>query len=362
MPCVWREWGSMTRVDRKWFIPDTVWVWGDEGWLVPLRRQDAPSDWAELCQSDDPIITQVDDGATDRGLEPTSSSSAPSLMQEMISMLDVEAGMKILEIGSGTGYNAALLAQLAGAENVTTVEVDPNVADHARSALHKADFPVTVVTGDGAFGYPEHAPYDRVIATASVRDIPYTWVAQCRDSGRILLPWGSNLDSGGVLLTLTVHNDGTAEGKLSEPVAFMRVREQRRKNVSWSDDEYEGNFTQTTTSHFPREVFEVSSTARFAVGTRLPELSPGKTKNRDGSHTYRISEYTSDSWASLTPGPHGKHIVRQQGARRLWDSLEAAYDWWLQAGRPEPDRFGITVTPEGQRIWLDSPDNDLPPL
>ncbi len=115
-------------------------------------------------------------------------------MQEMISMLDVEAGMKILEIGSGTGYNAALLAQLAGAENVTTVEVDPNIADHARSAQHKAGFPVTVITGDGASGHPEHAPYDRVIATASVRDIPYTWVAQCRDSGRILLPWGSNLD------------------------------------------------------------------------------------------------------------------------------------------------------------------------
>ena len=153
----------MTGVNRQWFIPDMVWVWADDGWLIPLRRQDAPDDWADLCRSDDPIIIQVDDGATDRGMQPTSSSSAPSLMHEMIGMLDVKAGMKVLEIGTGTGYNAAILAEIAGVENVTTVEVDPDIANHARSALRKADFPVTVITGDGASGYHGQAPYDRVI-------------------------------------------------------------------------------------------------------------------------------------------------------------------------------------------------------
>lgn len=71
-------------------------------------------------------------------------------MRHMIDALDVAPGMRVLEIGAGTGYNAALLAQ-AGAE-VTTVEIDADVAAHARTALHTAGTGVAVVTGDGAGG------------------------------------------------------------------------------------------------------------------------------------------------------------------------------------------------------------------
>jgi hypothetical protein len=68
-----------------------------------------------------------------------------------------------------------------------------------------------------------------------------------------------------------------------------------------------------------------------------------------------LSHAGSRSWASLTAGP-GEHEVAQYGPRRLWGELEAAFDWWVRAGRPDSTRFGLTVTPEGQSYWLDTPD------
>jgi protein-L-isoaspartate(D-aspartate) O-methyltransferase len=341
-------------MNRRQFVPDTVWVWGDDGWMVPLRREDDPDRWARLCDSDEAIVTQVDDGAGDRGLQPTSSSSAPSLMREMIGALGVEPGMRVLEIGTGTGYNAAMLAEITGPENVTTIEVDAGIAEHARRALDAAGFPVTVVIGDGAAGYSENAPYDRVIVTASVRDVPYTWVAQSSARGRILMPWGGDLYPGGVLLTLTVRPDGVAEGRFTRTVAFMRLREQRLRHVPWSEDERRGDFVQRTAGAFPHEAFESRSDARFAIGARLPGVTDGRTLNEDGSHTVRLSHHETGSWAAFT-----RHLVRQYGPRRLWDEIEGAYVWWCECGKPGPSRFGVTVAPEGQYVWLDSASNRI---
>ncbi|MFC5752103.1 methyltransferase domain-containing protein [Actinomadura rugatobispora] len=345
-------------MNRRQFIPDTVWVWGDDGWMIPLRREDDPGRWGRLCDSDEAIVTQVDDGAGTRGVQPTSSSSAPSVMRHMINALDVEPGMRVLEIGTGTGYNAAMLAEIASAVNVTTVEVDAGIADHARQALNAAGFPVTVITGDGAAGYPENAPYDRVIVTASVSDVPYAWVVQTAAHGRVLMPWGSDLYSGGVLLTLTVGTDGTADGRFTRAVAFMRLREQRPRHVPWRDDEGKGDYLQRATGVFPHEVFEAGSEARFAVGARLPGVTDGRTRNEDGSHTFRLSHHETGSWAACTPSDD-EHRVRQHGPRRLWDELERAYAWWHDSGKPGPTRFGLTVTPEGQHVWLDSPANRI---
>jgi protein-L-isoaspartate O-methyltransferase len=158
---------------REDFIPDEIWVTGADGfYLVPLRREDDRRKWSELCRGDEAITIQVDDG-TDRfdgrGLVPSSSSSAPWVTARMLDLLDVRAEMNVLEIGAGTGYNAALLAERTRTGRVTTVEIDPAIADHARAALGRTGHPVTVVTGDGVCGYPGHAPYDRLVVTASVR-------------------------------------------------------------------------------------------------------------------------------------------------------------------------------------------------
>jgi protein-L-isoaspartate(D-aspartate) O-methyltransferase len=129
----------------------------------------------------------------------------------MLAALDVHPGHRVLEVGTGTGYNAALLAHRLGAEHITSIEIDSSVAAQARTALSHAGYgDICVVTGDGALGYAPRAPYDRIIATAAVHSIPYPWVAQTRPGGRILLPWANSYT--GALVALTVDEHGTARG------------------------------------------------------------------------------------------------------------------------------------------------------
>jgi protein-L-isoaspartate(D-aspartate) O-methyltransferase len=121
---------------------------------------------------------------------PTSSSSQPAIMAAMLEQLQVEPGQRVLEIGAGTGYNAALLSRLAGAGScVTTVDIDPDVAEDARHRLASAGCEgVNVATADGGYGEPDGAPYDRIIATAGCWQIPQPWVDQLVEDGIMVVP------------------------------------------------------------------------------------------------------------------------------------------------------------------------------
>jgi protein-L-isoaspartate(D-aspartate) O-methyltransferase len=259
---------AVKAIPRETFIPEVIWVHRGDGWSVPVRRGREPERWAELASSGDSIVIQMDDGtATEKGAWPTSSSTAPEGIIEMIDALELQPGMRVLAIGTGSGYNAAVLAYLLNPGNVITVEIDPTLAEHARQALDRAGYPVQVVTGDGAEGYGPGAPYDRVVVTASVHTLPYAWVEQTRPGGLLVVPWAATFHPDWPLAKLTVRDDGTAEGRFIRPGFYMPVRDQR--------------------------------------------VSQG---------------------------------VLQETKER-----------WVTAGEPDCTRYGVTVTPEGQRIWLDSP-------
>lgn len=121
---------------------------------------------------------------------PISAASQPSIVAAMLEQLDVEPGTRILEIGAGTGYNAALLAHLTGAGGeVVTVDVDSDIVAGARSALAASALTnVTVLRGDGALGAPGLAPFDRIIATVGVWDLPLAWQDQLAAGGLIVAP------------------------------------------------------------------------------------------------------------------------------------------------------------------------------
>src|SRR3954447_1093548 len=121
---------------------------------------------------------------------PLSSSSQPGIMAIMLGQLALERGQRVLEIGAGTGYNAALIAQLVGEQgSVTTVEIDPDIAERAHARLAATGLSrVTVVCGDGAFGSPERAPYDRIIVTAATGDLAPAWQQQLTERGRLVVP------------------------------------------------------------------------------------------------------------------------------------------------------------------------------
>jgi protein-L-isoaspartate(D-aspartate) O-methyltransferase len=263
---------AVLAVPREPFIPEVIWVHGEDAWSVPVRRDLEPERWKELARSDDSLVIQMDDGkATEKGAWITSSSTMPEAIIIMIDALELKPRARVLEVGTGSGYSTAVLAHLLEAENVVSVEIDATLADRARHALERAACPVQVVTGDGTKGYAPGAPYDRVMVAASVHTLPYAWVEQTRPGGILVVPWESTFHPDAPLAKLVVAEDGTAEGRFLGPGFYMPVRDQR--------------------------------------------VSQG---------------------------------VIQETKRR-----------WIEAGKPDCTRYGVTVTPEGQHIWFDSPANPV---
>ena len=117
--------------------------------------------------------------------------SAPSMVAVMCQILEVEDGMKVLEVGTGMGYHAAILSVLAGSGKVYTVERLPELADRARETLKRNGFDsVEVILSDGSEGYPREAPYDRISVAAAAPEVPEPLVEQLKDGGKLILPVG----------------------------------------------------------------------------------------------------------------------------------------------------------------------------
>ncbi|WP_171074728.1 methyltransferase, FxLD system [Nonomuraea basaltis] len=167
---------------------------------------------------DEPIVTKRDEAG-----RPISSSSQPAIMATMLDQLGVAPGHRVLEIGAGTGYNAALLARLAGPDGlVVSVDIDDELVARAREHLAAAgESGAEVVCADGAQGYPARAPYDRLIATVGVWDLAPAWLAQLRPDGRLVVP----LDLRGVQVSVAMERDGEHWASRSvAPCGFMRMR------------------------------------------------------------------------------------------------------------------------------------------
>ncbi|MEW1828406.1 methyltransferase, FxLD system [Streptomyces sp. NPDC088196] len=143
----------------------------------------------------DPSAAYTDEAVTIKenpgGPLPLSLASVPSIVAMMLTQLDAQPGDHVLEIGAGTGYNAALLAEIVGEDGeVTTVDIEHDVALHARTTLNKTGYErVTVIERDGLKGAAENAPYDRMIATVGLWDLPSAWWKQLADGGRLVLPF-----------------------------------------------------------------------------------------------------------------------------------------------------------------------------
>ena len=169
---------------------------------------------------DDAIVTKRDAEG-----QPISSSSQPAIMAIMLDQLDLAPGQRVLEIGAGTGYNAALMRHITGPEGtVVSVDIDDDLAAQARGHLAAAGYPeVTVVAADGAGGYPPGAPYDRVIATVGVADLAPAWLRQAGPGARIVVPLGLRGSQVAVAFERSAP-DGHWVSQSVVPCGFMRIR------------------------------------------------------------------------------------------------------------------------------------------
>jgi protein-L-isoaspartate(D-aspartate) O-methyltransferase len=157
----------------------------EEAFRAVPRHYFLPDEPLERVYSDVAIaVKKTDDNRW------TSSSSQPSMMAIMLEQLDLQPGQKVLEIGAGSGYNAALMAKMVGPEgHVVTMDIQPDLVERARAHMDSTGFTqVATVTGDGASGFPENAPYDRIILTVSSWVIVPAWRDQLAEGGRLVLP------------------------------------------------------------------------------------------------------------------------------------------------------------------------------
>lgn len=354
-------------VPRHLFVPEVIWPGraGMNRQSDRVIRSEEPEVWWQAVYRDAPITTQWDDGAytgPGKGKTPSSSNSMPAMVFSMLNALDVEDGHRVLEIGTGTGWNAALLAHRLGSPNVVTVEVDEASSHDARTRLAAAGFDPITVVGDGVRGHAPRAPYDRVIATCSTGRIPAAWIEQTRPGGVIVAPWGPAY-GGEAVARLTVAGNGTACGRFVGSSAFMRLRAQRTirphvrdylKGRKWPADG-----VRTVTALSPDDVGDWM--VMFAIGLQVPEAFPWMESYPDGSYTLWLRDTAVTSWATADYEPgRAEYEVVQSGPRMLWDEVETAYRWWTDHARPGFDRFGLTVTPRGETVWLDTPGHPLP--
>lgn len=288
---VWRE--AFQEVPRHLFVP-YYYVGASDGFERVWCEDPDPGQrerWLRGAYADTALATRV------RDAELVSSSSQPSLMALMLTALEIRDGDAVLEIGAGTGYNAALLAHRLGDGLVTTVDLDPEITESARQHLDAVGRHPTVVTGDGTRGVPERAPFDRIIATCTLTSIPRPWLAQCRPGALILTPLATGL------IALRVRDAGHAEGRfLHTPAYFVPLRGDTRPDDpqpqrlgglprrARGDELFRFLLTLTAGSLDPYEAFTLWERERQPVRER-----------------YGITVSGADAWAWLDD-PGGPHV------------------------------------------------------
>lgn len=324
------------------------------------------------------------------GTVATSSASQPSMMAIMLEQLDLRPGQRVLEIGAGTGYNAALLAHLVGPfGHVISVDIDSDLVARAAAHLRAAGVEgVELVTADGAHGYPPRAPYDRIVLTVGASDIRPEWVQQLASGGRLLLPLG--LRGTQVCTALDLRDDGTLHGDSVRSCAFIRLRgdaavSERTVRLAGCtllipDDAADidtdvvaealtapGPTRPVPLTLSPVDIFDgfglwlalhEPTTCRLVAGredrppARLLPLGRGRA-------TVALAAAAGEppglaALAADSPTASGRWRVRLTtwgpGGAALAERLARAAEAWRAAGRPTADRLRITVVPQGREV------------
>ncbi|MGQ0594025.1 MAG: protein-L-isoaspartate O-methyltransferase family protein [Gammaproteobacteria bacterium] len=319
-----------------WFFPDDQGVYRTGRFCeVSQGRLDGGS--LERIYGNQALVTKIENGW------PASSASQPSLVAEMLELLHVRPGQKVLEVGTGTGFNAALLAEICGSRNrVVSVELDPAVAARARSSLNQAGYgDVIVIQRDGFFGAVEHGPFDRVIVTVGSNEIAPRWLAQLAADGLALVP----LEHGGAHpLTLVRQAERGVLGRVCGLAGFMAGaghmrcegdRGRVRKRVS--DGSRVGRVPFSLQPDEARDfwfylgIVEPRTRLMYPQGLSLhPLLAPGY---------------------GLDGGPEGWAVIDDAevcwiGTPDFARDLLSALDGWDALGRPKMGEFQISFVPK----------------
>lgn len=323
------------------YVPITPELVGTEAWLRKVY-------------SDETLITQFDGRDIDwsdpqpiSGASPTSSSTLPSLVVQMLEALDADDEATVTEYGTGTGYSSALMCHRFGAEHVTSVETDPGVAARARAALERCGYAPRLVVGNGLAGADRSDQATRTIATMGVRGIPWAWLRETQPGGLIVATLRGWLRSLG-LVRLVVEDGQRATGRFLAGSAFMMARQQEAPtNLGMLPGDDDGKARETP--HGP-EVLRMPDSG-FVAQLAMPNARTFDMPADDGTMRTYVLDAANESFAVLSRDGDG-WTVREGGPVSLWGEVEQVLALWHAAGSPAATEFGVSVEPDRQRIWL----------
>ncbi len=345
---------AFTRVPRHVFTSRGQWPTTEEA-----KAQEIAKDLQAAYEPQRSVIIRW--GPERPGV--STCASAPWVMAEMIESLRVSPGDRILEIGSGTGYNAALLADLVGTSgSVTTVEFVGEVAQLLRGNLREASVDrIELIVGDGGQRVREGAPFSKLIAAASVRAIPPSWIAQLAIGGTMIVPW--RFSAAGQAEFVCERTENGLAGTLAHQLGFVALG----GPFGYDEDQEYINGPRH------REMRALQSGGRAQLPMAIGSLRNYDRGSLNGAVGFAI-------WASLQEPTRMARVVAMPriSARdidqvpwfALWDQLQkslaiiywdgsidsfgtndmierllALYDEWARAGSPKVERFGIVVQP-----------------
>jgi protein-L-isoaspartate(D-aspartate) O-methyltransferase len=345
----------------------------------------------DIVYRDTNIPTRLEGG------EVVSASSQPAIMAIMLTQLAARPDDNVLEVGAGTGYNAALLAEIVGERGqVTAIDLDQENVDRSRSALASAGYShVRVERADGISGFADSAPYDRIIATVGMGDVPRAWLAQLKPGGRLVLP----LSMRGIMRSVAFRKDARAHllSTSIRPAQFMPFRGAQPLGIrelrvgpelglsAWLPadrqpvpdlaelfDVLQSSFEDLTTritlsssafvaglnlwvrAHQP-EVIAIHAEGALSESGPVPRfvrnpfvwagaldrLSLGLWSGRELALLGRPEDIES-------PGDDFPLLVRAFGGKRLAERLIGCIENWQSAGSPTDEHVQLRLVPEGQ--------------
>ena len=333
------------------------------------------------------------------GGEIVSASSQPAIMAIMLEQLAAAPGHTVLEVGAGTGYNAALLAEIVGARGqVVSIDIDADIVEKARASLCRAGFArVRVEQADGEGGFADAAPYDRVIATVGMGDIPVALWSQLKVGGHLVLPLSLRgvmksvalrKDRQGRLVSMSLMNAGFMPFRGVAPLLIREVRlgpelglyawsaeraldtdalyatlqgadfEDVSTGLQISRRELRGGLNLWLRTHL-KGLVQIHAEGALAESPCLPPFTRSPWAHPAMRDRISIGVWQSGELALLMAASDQAEImqigVRAWGGRRLADQLVECVSAWRTAGSPTDDDLHLQLIPRGARARANEP-------
>lgn len=316
-------------IARHEFIPSYYTRDGQKWQRVPV----SDPTWLEEIYKDRPLTTSLDTYGN-----PNVSSSQPNLMALMMESVHVQPGFRVLEIGTGTGYNAALLASIVGAEHVVTLDIHKVLLDEARKRVEKAvGLGVTFLHVDGRHLPGDLGFFDAIIVTAAHDRVEPSWINVLAQSGRIVF----NLQLGTFCKVMI-------EAEKTENHLIGRVCSYRGDFMPLHD----GNVNKNEHVSFPRlgllDIAEFrplieDSDLLFFLHIQLPGMVLTRYRNTLGERSYTLSY--EQKIVLFAP-------FKIRGDRQLWEKIQAVTQTFGRLENPKRSAYSLTVDEDGSLTFF----------